>query len=456
MDTIRFKPTPKQFYAWQALEDPDVTEIGYGGAASGGKTYLGCVWLVINVYAYAGSRWFMGRRELKNLRKTTLATFYKVCQEFGILPGRDFKFNATTSSIQFANGSEILLLDLSWKPSDPLWTALGGLELTGGFVDQSEEILESAIQILHTRVGRWKNNEFNIPGRILESFNPAKNHVYHRFYKPDKDGTIAKHKRFIRALPTDNPYTSPAYILTLKRSPTAIRERLLYGNFEYEDDPNALFDIDALNDMFSSQMVPSEDDPYYITCDSARKGKDRMIIALWKGWTVVGGKIRTKCKTTDTEDDIKAFCAKYNIPMSRVIVDEGGEGGGVIDHLGCKGFIAASKPIQGKAEKKWRPKNYRNLRAQVNFHLSDIVAERKIAIKGPLAQFREQVIEELEQIKGLNLDTADKLQIVSKDDIKEAIGRSPDFADTLAMRAWFDLKPEQAVRVFRKTGVFAR
>ena len=455
MPKIRFKPTAKQYTAWRDLRDPIVTEIGYGGAASGGKTWLGCVWLLIMCYEYPGSRWFMGRKELKNLRRTTLVTFLKAAKFYGIRADIDFTINHQDNIIKFANGCEILLLDLAWKPGDPLWTTLGGLELTGGFIDQSEEVLRSAVDILHTRVGRWLNDVYGIPGRIMESFNPAKNHVYHRYYKPCKAKKLPDHRRFIKALPTDNPYTPASYIMTLKRSPIRIRERLLNGNFEYDDDPNSLFDIDALGDMYTNQVELVDTDNKYITCDSARKGKDRMVIAVWQGYVVIDGTLRAECTTVDTENDIKALCQKHNIPMSHVLVDEGGEGGGVVDHLKCKGFLGGRAPYQSKTRKKRYPVQYQNQRAQTYFKFADYVSEHKIAIRGPLAEFQDQAIEELEQTKGVDLDTEPKLKIIKKDDIKDAIGRSPDFADTFSMRAWFDIRPQP--RVFsQKTGVFAR
>jgi hypothetical protein len=54
---------------------------------------------------------------------------------------------------------------------------------------------------------------------------------------------------------------------------------------------------------------------------------------------------------------------------------------------------------------------------------------------------KEIIIEELEQIKGEAMDSDQKLRIITKDKIKEIIGRSPDYADTLMMRMWFELKP---------------
>ncbi len=34
-----------------------------------------------------------------------------------------------------------------------------------------------------------------------------------------------------------------------------------------------------------------------------------------------------------------------------------------------------------------------------------------------------------------------KLKIVDKEEIKANIGRSPDYADAISMRCWFDLQP---------------
>ena len=48
------------------------------------------------------------------------------------------------------------------------------------------------------------------------------------------------------------------------------------------------------------------------------------------------------------------------------------------------------------------------------------------------------MIEELEQIKSKDKDKDNKLKIVSKDVVKENIGRSPDLSDTLMMRAIFE------------------
>ena len=60
---------------------------------------------------------------------------------------------------------------------------------------------------------------------------------------------------------------------------------------------------------------------------------------------------------------------------------------------------------------------------------------------------KELIIEELDVVKQKNPDKWGKLQILSKEEVKLLIGRSPDFSDTIAMRMRFELNrtPEVAI-----------
>ena len=100
---IQFKPSNKQFQAWEYLNDDITTEIGYGGAASGGKSYLGCVWVTSMCLAYPDTAWLIGRKELTNLKRTTLITMFKVFKDFGI----------TEKHYQYNQQNNILTLSLT-------------------------------------------------------------------------------------------------------------------------------------------------------------------------------------------------------------------------------------------------------------------------------------------------------------------------------------------------------
>ena len=282
-------PSKKQSEALAYLYDNTTNFIGYGGAAFGGKSYLLCTWIVHMSFAFPGTGWGIGRKELTTLKKTTLLTLYKVFQERDIIEGRDYKFNGQLNIFTFTRtGSQIFLIDMAYKPSDPLYNRFGGYELTGAAVDESAEVEEKAIEILYTRVGRRLNHRYGIPEKILETFNPAKNHIYNRYWKPYKNGTLKKTYAFVRALPTDNP--SPeveSYVRGIKANADPVTvQRLIYGNFDYDDDPDSLCGYEALTDLFENSHVP-EGEQGFLTCDIAMQGSDKIVVFVWRGWGVV-------------------------------------------------------------------------------------------------------------------------------------------------------------------------
>ncbi|MDQ3540065.1 MAG: hypothetical protein M3440_05200 [Chloroflexota bacterium] len=113
----------------------------------------------------------------------------------------------------------------------------------------------------------------------------------------------------------------------------------------------------------------------------------------------------------------------------------------------ARGLLAAP-PLQNQIEAKHTFKvHYANLRVQRYFTLSSLVARGKVAIGIESPDTRESIIEELEQIKVRDIDKDGKLKVVAKDQIKEHLGSSPDYADALMMRMYFQLDPTPVPRI---------
>ncbi len=72
---LEWSPSKRQKEAFDILEDKQTTELFYGGGAGGGKSYLGCYWLISSCMRYPGTRWLMGRARLKSLKESTFLTF---------------------------------------------------------------------------------------------------------------------------------------------------------------------------------------------------------------------------------------------------------------------------------------------------------------------------------------------------------------------------------------------
>ena len=414
---------PKQSEAWDAWESPEITELGYGGAAGGGKSRLGCYLAITIAEMHPGSRCAIGRKELKTLRLTTLSTMFEILAELGYKEGH-YKYDAQQGLITFPNKSQILLLDTAYSPQDPEYTRFGSLEITWAWIDESNETPEKAKSILKTRVGRKNNlNGKEVKAFWLETFNPNKGHVYRDYYQPWKDGTLPSYRAFIRALPGDNPYLPSAYILNLERSDKVTRERLLKGNFEFDDNPQKIMFYEAICDLTRNTLV-NNSPIKTIIADIARFGGDKIVIGTFKGLELYALGVYTYQGIDKTIEQIRDEALAEGVGFQNILVDEGGVGGGVVDGMrGIKGFNGA---------------------------LGEMVNDRKISVK--IDKFRtniegytlekaiSDIIEELDVIQKVDDSANTKLAIIPKSEIKEILGRSPDFADIFMMRMFFELK----------------
>ncbi len=443
---------PKQTQAWELWENSFTTELGYGGAAGGGKTRLGCYLAITIAEKYPGSRGAIGRKELKTLRLTTLATLFEIFGEMGYT-AKDFSYNAQLGIINFSNGSQIYILDTAFSPQDPEYTRFGSLEITWAWIDESNETPEKAKSILKTRVGRKnKINGIEVKPFWLETFNPNKGHVHRDYYKPWKEGTMPSYRGFIRALPGDNPYLPDAYIKNLERSDKITRERLLKGNFEFDDNPLKTMNYVAITDLTTNTLIDNSNTRTLIA-DIARFGGDKIVLGTFKGLELYSLGVYTYQGIDETIKKMKQEIFEENIGYMNVLADEGGVGGGVVDGMrGIKGFNGSSSPlpIWDYIKAKLVPANFMNFRCQCYFKVSELVNDHKIRVRitkfqtniegYTLEQAISDMMEELDAIKQTDNSEDGKKAIIPKSEIKEILGRSPDFADILMMRMYFELK----------------
>ena len=359
------------------LSHPEITEIGYWWAAWWWKSYTWVSWCWMMCNKYPWVKYFFWREELKRLKQTTLETYFKFLSDYEIPESQRGIYNAQDSVIKFSNDSQILLLDLAYLPSDPLYTRFGSLELTGWYIDESAEVDEQCISILSTRVGRQKNEEYLLSPKILEWFNPDKWHVYRRYYKPFKEWTLPKFRVFIPALATDNKRLPKSYIEQLEKTNEVTKQRLLYWNFDYDDTPWRIFDYNAILNMWDNPAIHGEK---YISGDIARKGKDYSIIGVWNWLDLYKIIKEEKSQLKELSDTIRAIAQEEQVMMKHAIMDENWVGGWVVDNLRCQGFINNARPRQPMKANISTVRNYDMLKTQCYFRLAEYVNTGKIRI----------------------------------------------------------------------------
>lgn len=436
---LKFEPYPTQLEAAGYWMDQETEEIAFGGGKYGGKSHLGCNLILADALTYPETDYFIARESLNDLRKHTMPSVHEVFQRWCIRFEDYAKFNGMDNYIQCHNGSRVLLIQAGDLPSDPLFERFGSMQMTRGWIEEASQVSERAKTNLKATIGRKNNDRYGLKGKLLMTCNPKKFHWLDRdFFRPWVAGTLPSNRKFVRSLATDNVRGNQDYINnTLAKLPDPVmRARLFEGSWDYDLDPSRLMTDEAIRAVFTIQGEPGEK---YIIADVARYGSDRTVISLWDGFDIIKVIVYETNSVPQAAEAIKSMEAEHKVQRHRVAVDDDGVGGGVADLLtGCVRFVNGAKPmeVEGEAE------NYKNLKTQCAYKLAQKVNAGKVGVR--IEGYTDTISEELGWIKRANVDGDGKLQILSKDKVKEGLGRSPDFGDVFIMRMVFDLVPTPA------------
>ncbi len=418
----------KQRLAYNYLRDNIHKFICYGGAGGGGKSWLGCEWLMQCCHFLPGTRWFVGRNNLKDSRESVAITFGKVAKHHGFT-----EYKLTSDGIKFRNGSEIIFIDLTYYPmKDPMYERLGSKEFTGGWIEEAGEVHYLAFEVLKTRIGRHMNDVYGIPSKMLITCNPKKNWLYSTFYRPSREKKLEKQYAFIPALVQDNPFATEDYIETLRSTKDEVtRQRLFLGNWEYDDDPAALCEYDAICDLFTNEHVRATG-LAKMSADLAMKGRDRFVAGKGVGHvcTIIIDKEFSTGKMIET--DLRDAMIEHRISRSNTVADSDGLGNYLESYLiGIKEFRGGLRALDDR---------YDNLKTQCAFKLAELINNRDFRIICTKEQ-EERIKTELGQLKQANVDSDTKKKaLISKEDMKLSLGHSPDYLDMLIMLMIFEIR----------------
>ena len=187
---IEFKPSPRQYELWKLLQpnycphcggEIEQILVGYdpqrnpqykpqckqcrsqnlpqlilgGGAAGGGKSFIGSVWLVSSCIRFENIRAVVARKTLKSLKESTWNTIKSILKDWGLKEDINYKINNLEGTLTFWNDSVIIMKEMADIPSDPNFERFGSSEYTIAMVDEVSEISERAVEVLFSRL-RWR------------------------------------------------------------------------------------------------------------------------------------------------------------------------------------------------------------------------------------------------------------------------------------------------------------
>lgn len=353
LSSINFSPSWKQHLAWQALEDNTTEEVMYGGAAGGGKSFLGAAWKIYRRLRYPGSRGVTARTRLIDIKESTLVTYFKVLAAWGLVMGRDYHYKSRSGApeaLVFANGSREIFKELAYSPADEDYQRLGSLEITDCWIEEANDgVPEKGADIIKSRI-RWMLPEFGLIPKILITCNPGYTWVRLKYVYDAENNPVAlkPYQCVIQALVTDNP--DRAFVATYKKSLEQLRpydrQRLLEGDWNAVEKTGGEFYPSFDNERHVGDYPYDPSHALHITLDFNLT--PYVTLNVWQ----VRGKMATQidefCQHGKTSLACQAFMRKYGQHRAEVFVygDPAGRSGDTRTEQGSNDYTIVQKELK--------------------------------------------------------------------------------------------------------------
>lgn len=249
------------------------------------------------------------------------------------------------------------------------------------------------------------------------------------------------HRKFIQALPSDNPYLSPEYINVLTETFShrpELLEAYLHGSWDVLAGADQVIKDIWITRAQSLTLSYQARRPR-LACDPARFGDDETVIYFSETTNIDDQLILGQSSITDVAHGCKSMSAKHGNCL--IVVEEDFLGGGVLDILRDEGLAPLGFKASGSAINKER---YTNARSEAWQITAQKFAQNQIEMK-----LREGVMSRHDfDLLCQQLCTpiyrfrAGKTYIEEKEEIKARLHRSPDRADAFVILQWsYDLAP---------------
>lgn len=276
--------------------------------------------------------------------------------------------------------------------------------------------------------GRLRRENSSLKGYVVSS---AKGHNW--IYKIKQTGLYLpsdtkKENRLdihLSARTYENVHNLPAeYVKSLevlKLQKPAMYNRFVLNSDDEADISDIIINYTLVRDAVNRKLL-DKDERIIVVCDPARFGDDETVCYVLKDYRVIAQEIYTQKSTMETVGKLIILKKKYK--AGSIVVDSIGVGAGIVDRLN-----ELDQPVFSinSAEKSKDEMKYKNLRAEMWFNAFSHFYNSNVSIPDD-----EILIDQLSQVK-YKTDSAGRLQVENKEEIKKRIGRSSDRADALVM-----------------------
>lgn len=259
-----------------------------------------------------------------------------------------------------------------------------------------------------------------------------------RFYETHTNPKMINHYRRVHLDCEKSANVKPKWVEDMKEKygedSDTYRVRVK-GKFP-KSQTDALFNPDMLADFFNDKRIIDDNGLNIWGNDIARYGDDKTQLYKRKGYRGIGFIGWSKLDTMETASKVTS---EYNVSYEKpdyINVDTNGLGVGVYDRLnqiGLRGIVQDCN-----SNYKSTKNEYLNKRTEMYHNLADAIK------KGAYTPYDAQLEEELLAITYQITDNG-KIKLVAKQEIKDALGRSPDKSDAVALSYFENYPPKKIV-----------
>lgn len=228
-------------------------------------------------------------------------------------------------------------------------------------------------------------------------------------------------------------------------APTA--ETFIYKDQHYQ--PNDMFRVRVLGQFPTeggSQVIPlhtvwnafdqeprEPEGEAVFGFDIARFGDDMSVLTIgYENGVVIRIDPWQGARTTESTGRVKywvGYCSRRGSRVKAIAADEIGVGSGCVDQLAEAGYPVLGINVSYKSSYE---EEYLNLRSELLFALSDSLRAGELDLSR-VEQYREVLAEELTAHTYDYVPRTGQRYVLPKAGVKEMIGRSPDFGDSLML-----------------------
>jgi len=416
----------KQNQVIRLINDPTVDIIVLIGSIETGKTYVAAHAMISIAESFPNTFIPIVRLNKTTAKSTVFRSYLKVLQDSNFIEGRDYTLERNVGEIRLSNKSTLTLVEAD-HTKDRDHMKLKGLEPNCLHIDEIDELIKSAYDMLQSRVGR--DSDHAAPPVTIVTMNPNNKWAKKDFYDAWKQDKLPPNMKVIEFTRYDSWSDQERYNKLMATRPQPWVERYINNNWDFADDDSSLFKYRFFDSAYIKELDINS--MRYVGYDVARSGADRSVLALWYNKTLVDIIIIKDSDQKITTDEQALQLIKYMtqnaITSHHVAVDAVGIGVGVVDYMSSKGimvseFVSGARPTDER---------YDNLRSQVIWEFSQGLEKGEIKIYEG-CPYRNELISEA---MAHNHNVSDKkLSVESKDKIKERTGgMSPDIMDAVVM-----------------------